>query len=262
MKSSGDSRRERNKHWSGWNYAEWLTSTAVAIVVVTLIQVLSCSQQRGQPNAERQRSGSTDSQAASSNKDDAGANSATAGSSANLPLHTLNDVPLNGGATRFDYQSLDSDSGRFYIAHLGSDLMTVFDVNKQTIVGDVKDLKRVHGVLAVRELHRVYASATGTNELAVIDDQTLQIVARVPTGDYPDGVAYASKEGKIYVSDLHGRTETVIDAKTNRRVATVELGGGAGNTQYDSVSDRIFVTVHRQNQLAEIDPITDQLIAR
>ncbi len=183
------------------------------------------------------------------------------GSSGNLPLRILSDTPLTGGTTRLDYQSLDSDNGRLYIAHLGSDLMTVFDVNKQTVVGDVKDLKRVHGVLAVPELHRVYASATGTNELAVIDDQTLQIVARVPAGDYPDGVAYASKANKIYVSDLHGKTDTVIDAKTNQRITTIALGGGAGNTQYDSVSEHIFVTVHGQNQLAEIDPNEDQVIA-
>jgi len=260
MRISGDLKRERNKHWSGWNYAEWLTSTA--FVVVTLVLVVSCSQQAGQSNAERERSEAADSQAASSNKDDAGANSATAESSGNLLLRTLTDIPLTGGATRLDYQSLDSASGRLYIAHLGSDLMTVFDVNKQTVVGDVKDLKRVHGVLAVPELHRVYASATGTNELAVIDDQTLQIVARVPAGDYPDGVAYASKEGKIYVSDLHGKTDTVIDAKTNQRVTTIALGGGAGNTQYDSVSDHIFVTVHGLNQLAEIDPNSDQVLAR
>src|SRR5690349_6061901 len=109
-----------------------------------------------------------------------------------LPLRVLADVPLTGGTTRFDYQSFDGSSGRLYIAHLGSDLMTVFDVNKQTVIGDVKDLKRVHGVLAVPALHRVYASATGTNELAVIDDQNLSIVARVPAGDYPDGIAYAS----------------------------------------------------------------------
>src|SRR2546426_5180587 len=149
MKSSGDSRRERNKHCSDWKYAEWLTSTAVAIVVTTLILVLSWSQQARQPNAEGQRSGSTDSQAARSNKDDAGANSATAGSSANLPLRTLTDIPLTGGPTRLDYQSLESDSGRLYIAHLGSDLMTAFGVKKQTIVGDVKDLKRVHRTLDV-----------------------------------------------------------------------------------------------------------------
>jgi hypothetical protein len=183
-------------------------------------------------------------------------------SSGNLPLRTLADVPLTGGATRLDYQSLDSSSGRLYIAHLGSDLMTVVDVNKQTIVVDVKDLKRVHGVLAVPELHRVYASATGTNELAVIDDQNLSIVARVPAGDYPDGIAYASKENKIYVSDLHGKTDTVIDAKTNQRLTTIQLGGGAGNSQYDSVADRIFVTVDGREELAEIDPSSDQVVAR
>lgn len=179
-----------------------------------------------------------------------------------LPLKVLTDVPLNGGTTRFDYQSLDSASGRLYIAHLGSDLMTVFDVNKQTVIGDVKDLKRVHGVLAVPDLHRVYASATGTNELAVIDDQNLSIVARIPAGDYPDGIAYAAKENKIYVSDLHGKTDTVIDAKTNQRVTTIALGGGAGNSQYDAVSDRIFVTVDGREELVEIDPNSDRIAGR
>jgi DNA-binding beta-propeller fold protein YncE len=188
----------------------------------------------------------------------------TAGPSAaaGAPLKVLADVPLTGGTTRLDYQSLDGSAGRLYIAHLGSDLMTVFDVNKQTIVGDVKDLKRVHGVLAVPELHRVYASATGTNELAVIDDQSLAVVARAPAGDYPDGIAYAAREEKIYVSDLHGKADTVIDAKTNQRLTTIPLGGGAGNSQYDETSDRIFVTVDGREELAEIDPTTDQVTAR
>ena len=183
-------------------------------------------------------------------------------SSLNLPLRTLRDVPLSGGATRFDYQSLDSNTARLYIAHLGDGTMTVFDVNKETIVGDVRDLPRVHGVLAVPELHRIYASATGSNELAVVDDQTLQIIARPPAGDYPDGIAYARKANKIYVSDLHGKTDTVIDARTTQRITTIALGGGAGNTQYDSVSEHIFVTVHGQNSLAEIDPNKDQVIGR
>jgi len=185
--------------------------------------------------------------------------SATSG---NLPLRTLRDVPLSGGATRFDYQSFDPNSGRLYIAHLGDGVLTVFDANKETVVGDVKNLPRVHGVISVPELHRIYASATGSNELAVIDDSTLQVIARVPAGDYPDGIAYALKAKKLYVSDLHGKTDTVIDANTNQRLTTIALGGAAGNTQYDSVLEHIFVTVHGQNELAEIDPTNDQLIAR
>lgn len=200
--------------------------------------------------------------AAKASRSDTSASLPSSAATGILPLRTLRDVPLSGGATRFDYQGFDPNSGRLYIAHLGDGVLTIFDADKETVVGDVKDLPRVHGVIAVPELHRIYASATGSNELAVIDDSTLQIVARVPAGDYPDGIAYASKVNKIYVSDLHGKTDTVIDAKTNQRVTTIALGGGAGNTQYDSVSEHIFVTVHRQNQVAEIDPTKDQVIAR
>src|SRR5947209_7569520 len=233
MRGSDEFNRKKDKHWSGWTYAKWLTSSVVPIFFVTGILLASCSQQAGRSNAERQQSESD------ANKDNAGAITATE-SPGNLPLRTVTDIPLTGGTTRLDYQSLDTDNGRLYIAHLGSDLMTVFDVNKQTVVGDVKDLKKVHGVLAVPELHRIYASATGSNELAVIDDSTLQIIARTPAGHYPDGVAYASKANSIYVTYLHGKTDTVIDAKTNRVVTTIALGGGAGNTQYDSVPEHIF----------------------
>jgi YVTN family beta-propeller protein len=240
----------RSKESSG----QRLSIGFVAILAAAFF-VFACSAQQVQKQSNADAASPPNSGATT----DADKTSATA---KDLPLRILSDVPLTGGTTRLDYQSLDSGSGRLYIAHLGSDLMTVFDVNKQTVVGDVKELKRVHGVLAVPELHRVYASATGTNELAVIDDQTLQIIARAPAGDYPDGVAYASKVNKIYVSDLHGKTDTVIDAKTNQVVTTIALGGGAGNTQYDSVSEHIFVTVHGQNELAEIDPTKDQIIGR
>ena len=178
---------------------------------------------------------------------------------AQLPLQTIADVPLSGNATRLDYQSFDPATGRLYIAHLGDDMLTVFDTETQKVVRDVRDLKHIHGVLAVPELHRIYASATGTDELAVIDDQTLEIVARVPAGAYPDGIAYAAKENKVYVSDKNGKTETVVGAASNKVVATIPLGGPAGNSQYDQASDRILVAVHKLNAIVEIDPTTDKI---
>lgn len=231
-----------------------MKSLIIAVIVLpSLFAVLKVTRREKQP------AGNLSEASAPGSADEAAGENQPVG---NISLRTVSDVPMSGGASRFDYQSLDSNAGRLYIAHLGDGMMTVFDTNKQTVVGDVKELPRVHGVLAVPELHRVLASATGANELAVIDDQSLQVLARVPAGDYPDGVAYASKARKIYVSDLHGRTDTVIDAATNRRIATIELGGGAGNTQYDSASEHIFVTVHRLDQLAEIDPQADKVVGR
>src|SRR5260370_27518060 len=110
MRRSDVFNREMNKHWSGWNYAKWLTSGVVPILFVTGILFPSCSQQAGQSNSAKQRSGSPDSQTASSNQNDAGANSATEESSGNLLLRTLTDIPLTHSATPLDYHTLDSDN--------------------------------------------------------------------------------------------------------------------------------------------------------
>jgi YVTN family beta-propeller protein len=182
-----------------------------------------------------------------------------------IPLKQIGDIPLSGRATRFDYQSFDGVSKRLYIAHLGDDMVTVVEITgtgRGSVIADIKGIRSVHGVLAVPELNRLYASATGTNELAVIDTKTLQIVARVPTGDYPDGIGYAGNYRKIYVSNKLGRSETVIDAQTNKVLATISLGGPVGNTQYDSVSGHIFAAVHKLNEIAEIDPASDKVIGR
>src|SRR5215831_3760852 len=94
-----------------------------------------------------------------------------------LPLDLVADVPLPGGASRFDYQSMDEGRGRLYIAHLGADRLIVFETRNRRVLAEVSDLKSVHGVIAAPELHRIFATTTGTNELAVIDDESFRVVA-------------------------------------------------------------------------------------
>jgi hypothetical protein len=59
------------------------------------------------------------------------------------------EVPLPGGATRFDYQSLDTTTGRLFIAHLGDGHLVVFDTRERRVVSDLPGFPRVHGVWAV-----------------------------------------------------------------------------------------------------------------
>jgi len=179
-----------------------------------------------------------------------------------LPLEVIADARLSGQATRWDYESVDASKHRLYLAHLGDSVVTVFDTQRREVVKDIPKVSHVHGVLAIPELGRVYASATGTDEVVAIDDGTLEITARVPAGHYPDGMAYAPKVHKLYVSDEHGNTETVIDVESNRRVATIALGGEVGNSQYDPVSKHIFANVQTLKQLVEIDPGTDRVVER
>ena len=179
-----------------------------------------------------------------------------------LPLTKIADVPLSGAATRWDYESLDPATHILFLAHMGDGVLTAFDTRRQRVIADISGVNDVHGVLAIPELARVYASATGTDEVVAIDTGTLKITARMPAGDYPDGMAYAPDAHKLYVSDEHGGTNTVIDVRSNQRVATIPLGGEAGNTQYDAVSRHIFTNVQTRGQLVEIDPATDKAVAR
>lgn len=179
-----------------------------------------------------------------------------------LSLQTLADVPLPGGATRFDYQSFDPLTHRLFIAHLGAGMVTVIDVWSNRVVANLSGIAGVHGVLAIPELGRVYASATAAQQVVAIDERTLQIIARVPAGEYPDGLAYVAAQHAVFVSDEAGGADIVIDTRSNRQIATIPLGGEAGNTQYDPVSGRVYVDVQTRHELAALDPVTHVVLVR
>src|SRR5207247_10616917 len=104
-------------------------------------------------------------------------------------LSTIADVPLPGGATRFDYQSLDPKTRKLYLSHMGDGELVVFDTQTRTVTTHLPGFPTVTGVLAVPELHRVFASVAGNHEVAVMDTETLKVVARVPAGQFTDAVA-------------------------------------------------------------------------
>ena len=177
-------------------------------------------------------------------------------------LTKVADIPMPGPAVRIDYQSLDAENGRLYISHMNADQLVVFDTAKREVVANLDGFRRVHGVWAVPNLARVYASVTGDHAVAVVDSKTLRTVAKVGPITYPDGLAYASTAKRVFVSDEHGNTDAVIDATNNTLVTSIPLGGGAGNTVYDPNSGHILVAVHGLNELVTIDPAAAKIIGR
>src|SRR5262245_26565953 len=177
-------------------------------------------------------------------------------------LKQIADIPLPGAAVRFDYQSLDVDHQRLYIAHMNANQLVVFDTNTRTVAANLEGFRKVHGVWAVPELGRVYASTTGDHNVTVVDMASLRTVAKVGPVNYPDGLAYAPDSKRVFVSDEHGDADAVIDTRTNSLVTTIPLGGGAGNTVYDPGSKHVLVAVHGRNELVVIDPATARIINR
>jgi DNA-binding beta-propeller fold protein YncE len=152
-----------------------------------------------------------------------------------LPLREVARVPLSGASVRFDYTSLDATANKLYIAHMNASQLLILDVRTRRIIKTIA-APGVHGVLAVPELNRVYASATDAHEAITLDGRTGKILARAPAGQYPDGLAYDPVERHVFVSDESGGVEavlnaaghriaTIIDPRTNRIVRRVALPG-------------------------------------
>jgi len=74
-------------------------------IIGAAVFVLACSAQQG----PRQSDAASASPSSSLSKTDG---DSAAALTANLPLRTLNDVPLTGGATSLDYQRIDSENRR------------------------------------------------------------------------------------------------------------------------------------------------------
>lgn len=176
------------------------------------------------------------------------------GSGGVLPLRFVADIPLPGGASRFDYQDVDASRRRLFVAHLGASRVDVVDVDALRVVGAVEGVASVHGVRLAPDIGRLFASATGTNEAVMIDTGSLAVLSRTPTGSFPDGLAYDPPDHKVYVSDESGRDETVLDAKDGRALGRLPLGGEAGNVAYDPVNHRVLVDVQTRSELAVVDP--------
>ena len=205
--------------------------------------------------------------------------------SADMPLDrlfaTVADVPIGTKTGRFDYLSLDPETGRLFVSKMGSGKLLGFDSRNETIVSELDGFPKVTGVLAVPELHRVYASvpgagigasvsaalgiaglSSGSGAVAILDSDTLKEIARVPGGVFPDGIAYDPDDGKIFVSDELGGAIEVIDAHSDKPVARIDAGGEVGNVQYDATTKLVFAPVQSKDQLAIIDPKSDRLVGR
>lgn len=188
---------------------------------------------------------------------------ACAAAATSLPLKVVHgDVPLGGKTDRFDYQSVDPKRRLLFIAHLGSGIVTAFNLRTNRIASQIPNVPGVHGVLAVAQLGEVFATATDQNDLYVISERNFQVIAKVPAGVYPDGMTYDPPDHKLFISDEAGDTETVVDTRTNKRVGTIAMGGEVGNSEYDSVSNLVFVDVQTRGDIVAIDPRANRIVHR
>ncbi len=193
----------------------------------------------------------------------------------------VGDVPLGASTSRMDYESIDAGARRLYIAGMGEGKLLAFDIAQNRLVARLDGFPKVTGVLAVPDLHKVYASvpgagmmpslfvglgmaglSSGRGAVAVVDMANLKELARLLGGVFPDGIAFDPKDHRIFVSDELGSAVLVIDADTNTFLSRIDAGGEVGNVRYDPLTENIYAPVQSRNEIVAIDPKRAAIVAR
>lgn len=165
-----------------------------------------------------------------------------------LPLELVAEVPLPGGATRFDYQDLAS--GRLVIAHMNDASVLVLDATNGSVVKEIPNIPTARGIAIGGG--RIFITSK-PDRVVILDEKSLAEIARVQTGNAPDGIAFDSAHGLVGVSDQKdGAISILADSGTGKRVQT-KVGSETGNVVFDAGRKQFWITAVPE-RLVAIDP--------
>jgi len=164
------------------------------------------------------------------------------------------DVPVPGGATRFDYQAIDGANGQLVIAHMNDNAVLVLALADGSVRKVLPNIQTPRGV-AVGD-GKIFVTSKPA-QLVIIDGATLAELARVTTGTSPDGNAFDADDKIVAVSDQgDGALSLIKDSGMGARTKG-PLGKGPGNVVYDASRKQFWITVvgdTAPNELVEVAP--------
>jgi len=172
------------------------------------------------------------------------------------------DVPLPGGATRFDYQEIDSAGGQLVVAHMDDNSVLVLALSDGSVKKLLPNIPTPRGV-AVGD-GKIFVTSS-PSQLVIIDASTLAEITRVTTGSSPDGDAFDPDDKIVGVSDQGDGAISLIAGSGMGTRTQVPLGVETGNVIYDASRKQFWITAVQSNppdQLVEVDPRAATVTAR
>jgi DNA-binding beta-propeller fold protein YncE len=170
-----------------------------------------------------------------------------------------------GNEGRWDYVTLDPQSGRLYVPRTTHTM--VIDSTSGKTVADIPGQKNAHGVAIVSEVGRGFISDGGGDGAIVIFDlktnATLGTIAAQPDAD---GIIFDHASGRILaVSGDNGVLMSLkpdVDPKSGKIDASPIVLGGAPEFLASDGAGKVYVNLMDKNEVAVVDLKTRKVIAR
>jgi hypothetical protein len=188
----------------------------------------------------------------------------TSGGGARLPLVKIADVDLPGGATRFDYQDIDTGLGHLVVAHMLDNSVLILDLRDGSVLAEVKNIPTARGVVIADDVGTIFVTSS-PNQLVLIDNRSFKEKARVQTGSAPDGVGWDPVDKMVGVSDQGEGALSLIADSGKGALKQIVLGTETGNVVFDTSRGWFWITVVADappDQLVAVDPLSAKIETR
>ncbi|HTB62078.1 MAG TPA: hypothetical protein VK737_00705 [Opitutales bacterium] len=174
------------------------------------------------------------------------------------PYHFVKEIHL-GGLPSTDYLTVDSENHRLYVSH--GTAVTVVDLDKDEVIGDITGFTAVHGIAIAPKLGLGYITDGRGNKVSIFDLKTQKVTKTVDTGNNPDWVMFEASTNEVYVCNGSSKTITAFDAVSGNVTATIDIGGGRPETaMVDPKAGRLFDNLEDKFSMAVIDLKTHKMV--
>lgn len=168
------------------------------------------------------------------------------------PFSSLVKWSIPSGNEKWDY--LKVDDHRMYVSH--SDRIHILDATSGKQLGEILNLKGVHGIAPVKAFGKGYITNGLTNEITIFDLKSFQILKTIVVpGKKADAVFFDVFSKRIFVFNNGSGNAIAIDPKTDEVIGQVEMGG-APEFGVSNLKGSIFNNNEDSHEIIEFDAMT------
>ena len=158
-----------------------------------------------------------------------------------------------GGDGGTDYLTAEPGTGRVFVSR-GSHVM-VLDGDKGTIIGDIPETPRTHGIALAPTSNHGFTTNGGDSTVTMFDLKTLEVIKKIkiPAGGL-DGIMYDDFTNRIILTN-HSKpgTTTALDPETGAITGQAELEDNAPEGAASDGKGKLFVNNERKNTIQVLD---------
>ena len=167
--------------------------------------------------------------------------------------HVVKKIAV-GGEGGWDLLIADTANDRLYVSR--GTHVTVVDLLKDSVIGDIANTPGVHGIAIASSLNRGFTSNGRDTSVTIFDLRTLAPISTVKvTGPNPDAILFDPFSGRVFSFNARGNNATAIDAASGKVVGTIAFDGNPELPVTDG-KGTVYVNIENKSEIVAFDPRT------